>query len=74
MGFYTQSDVENGTFKKQKAKSVVSQGAGLNDTFQEISLEAPKIAKKKQVKKLNELAEPSTVKEKLKTFIDFKFK
>jgi hypothetical protein len=74
MGFYTQADVENGTFKKKKAKSVMSVGAGQNDTYNEVVLETPVITKKKTLKKLNEIAEPSTVKEKLKVFIDFKFK
>jgi len=74
MGFYTQEDIENGTFKKTKAKSAISVGAGQNATYNDILLGAPKITKKKTLKKLNEIAEPSTVKEKLKVFIDFKFK
>ena len=75
MGFYTQQDVENGTFKKPTAKAIAKKvGAGLTETFEDISLEAPKITKRKQLKKLNELEEPSSTKNKLRTFIDFKFK
>lgn len=76
MVFYKQEDIDSGIFKKEKKSDKNARlGAGVNESYEELSLtQAPKITKHKQLKKLNEIAEPSTVKDKLKVFIDFKFK
>jgi hypothetical protein len=81
MVFYTPEDLVNGTFK-QKSKPVISKqqqqqqqqhGGTLQETFADLSI-TPAITKRKQIKKLNEIEEPSSVKDKLKVFIDFNFK
>ena len=75
MGFYTQENIDNGDFKKEKKdKSIIRRGAGLkNESFQELTLDAPRVTKHKQIK-VDEIAEPKNVRDKLKVFIDFKFK
>lgn len=79
MVFYTPEDLANGTFK-QKNKQIISKqhqepqkhGGTLQETISELS--TPQINKRKQIKKLNEIKEPSSVKDQLKVFIDFNFK
>lgn len=75
MKFYTMADLANGTNKKMGKPVVTEQihGGTLRDTYEELSI-TPQITKRKQIKKLNEIEEPTSTKDKLKVFIDFNFK
>lgn len=83
MGFYLEKKDTQSRLPKPKSipkrteiekQENVYEGSGIENSFETITLESPAVKKKRgKIEKIHE-GEPTTIKEKLATFINFKFK